>query len=60
MGLDSMMAGRSLSQFAEVEVLVRVAVSGQRTQQSGDWIGRGIVRTQDSASVDIEISEQVP
>jgi cytochrome c-type biogenesis protein CcmH len=57
---DSMMAGRSLSQFAEVEVLVRVAVSGQRTQQSGDWIGRGIVRTQDSGSVEIEISEQVP
>jgi cytochrome c-type biogenesis protein CcmH len=57
---DSMMAGRSLSQFSEVEVLARVAVSGQRTQQSGDWIGRRNVSTQGGQAVDIEISEQVP
>jgi cytochrome c-type biogenesis protein CcmH len=57
---DSMMEGRSLSQFDEVEVLVRVAVSGQRTQQSGDWIGRASVGTQGSPVIEIEISEQVP
>jgi cytochrome c-type biogenesis protein CcmH len=57
---DSMMEGRALSQFAEVEVLVRVAVSGQRTQQSGDWIGRAIVSTSGGQTVDIEISERVP
>ena len=57
---DSMMQGRSLSMFPEFELLARVAVSGQRTQQPGDWYGTVEVRPAEGRSVEIEISEQVP
>ena len=57
---DSMMQGRSLSMFEEFELTARVAVSGQRTQQSGDWFGSVLVKPAESASVELSISEQVP
>ena len=57
---DSMMQGRTLSMFAEFELVARVAVSGQRTQQPGDWFGAVQVRPADSKSVELTISEQVP
>ena len=57
---DSMMQGRSLSSFEEFELVARVAVSGQRTQQSGDWTGAVMVRPAEGNAVDLRISEQVP
>jgi len=57
---DSMMEGRSLSMFEEFELIARVAVSGQRTQQPGDWYGSVIVRPAESKSVQLFISELVP
>jgi cytochrome c-type biogenesis protein CcmH len=57
---DSMMAGRTLSMFEEFELLARVAVSGQRTEQPGDWYGSVIVRPAESKSVQLLISELVP
>ena len=57
---DSMMAGRSLSTFEEFEMVARVAVSGQRTQQPGDWYGTVIVRPAENQSVELSISELVP
>jgi cytochrome c-type biogenesis protein CcmH len=57
---DSMMQGRSLATFEEFELVARVAVSGQRTQQSGDWIGTVLVRPAESKAVDLRISTQVP
>jgi cytochrome c-type biogenesis protein CcmH len=57
---DSMVAGRSLSGFAEVELLVRVSMSGQRTQQSGDWIGARIVKPAENKNVTLVIDQQVP
>jgi cytochrome c-type biogenesis protein CcmH len=57
---DSMMQGRTLSMYPEFELVARVAVSGQRTQQPGDWFGSVIVRPAENRSVDVTISEQVP
>jgi len=57
---DSMMEGRSLSMFEEFELIARVAVSGQRTQQPGDWYGSVIVRPEETKSVQLFISELVP
>ncbi len=57
---NSMMQGRARSMFAEFELLARVAVSGQRTQQSGDWYGTVQVRPAENNSVELTISEQVP
>jgi len=57
---DSMMEGRALSMFEEFELVARVAVSGQRTQQPGDWYGSVIVRPEESKSVQLLISELVP
>jgi cytochrome c-type biogenesis protein CcmH len=57
---DSMMAGRSLSGFAEVELLVRVSMSGQRTQQPGDWIGVKVVKPAENRNVTLSIDQQVP
>jgi len=57
---DSMVAGRPLSGFAEVELLVRVSMSGQRTQQSGDWIGVRIVKPAENKNVTLVIDQQVP
>jgi len=57
---DSMMAGRALSGFAEIELLVRVSMSGQRTQQSGDWIGIQVVKPAEDKNVILLIDQQVP
>jgi len=57
---DSMVAGRALSGFAEVELLVRVSMSGQRTQQPGDWIGVQVVKPAENKNVELLIDQQVP
>mgnify|MGYP001813486026 CR=1 FL=1 len=39
----SMIPGRTLSAFPEVELIARVSLSGQPVAQSGDWFGSQIV-----------------
>jgi hypothetical protein len=55
-----MVAGRELSGFAEIELIARVSLSGQPTQQSGDWFGVQRVRPAENSSVVLVIDEQVP
>jgi cytochrome c-type biogenesis protein CcmH len=57
---QSMVAGRELSGFAELEVLARVSLSGGPAAASGDWSGSRIMRPAEGNSVVITISQQVP
>jgi cytochrome c-type biogenesis protein CcmH len=57
---QSMVAGRELSGFAEVEVLARISLSGGPAAASGDWFGSILVRPADGNSVSITIDQQVP
>ena len=57
---DSMIPGRTLSAFAEFEIIARVSVSGQPIAQSGDWFGAVIVRPAESNRVTLQIDQQVP
>jgi cytochrome c-type biogenesis protein CcmH len=56
---DSMMPGRSLSAFAEFEMIARVSVSGSPGAQLGDWFATQIVRPAESDQIELIISEQV-
>ena len=57
---QSMVAGRELSGFAEVEVLARVSLSGGPAAASGDWFGSKIMRPAEGNVVRITINQQVP
>ncbi|MDJ0749622.1 MAG: hypothetical protein QNJ11_09055 [Woeseiaceae bacterium] len=57
---QSMVAGRNLSAFAEIELLARVSLSGGPAAQSGDWFGSMLVRPAESGSVMLTIDRQVP
>jgi cytochrome c-type biogenesis protein CcmH len=57
---QSMVAGRELSGFAEVEVLARISLSGGPAAASGDWFGLRIVRPAEGNAVIITIDQQVP
>ena len=57
---DSMIPGRTLSAFPEVELIARVSLSGQPVAQSGDWFGSEIVKPAENNSVTLSIAEQVP
>lgn len=57
---QSMVAGRDLSAFAEIELLARVSLSGGPAAQSGDWFGSMIVRPAENNSVFLTIDQQVP
>lgn len=57
---QSMVAGRDLSAFAEIELLARVSLSGGPAAQSGDWFGSMIVRPAEKNSVFLTIDQQVP
>ncbi len=57
---QSMVAGRNLSAFAEIELLARVSLSGGPAAQSGDWYGSRIVRPAEADSVNLTIDQQVP
>ena len=56
---ESMVPGRDLSGFAEIELIARVSVSGQPMAQPGDWFGSIIVKPADENDVALPISEQV-
>jgi cytochrome c-type biogenesis protein CcmH len=57
---QSMVEGRNLSAFAEIELLARVSLSGGPAAQSGDWFGSLLVRPAESAAVNLTINQQVP
>jgi len=57
---QSMVEGRNLSMFAEIELLARVSLSGSPGAASGDWFGSLIVRPAESGSVVLTIDKQVP
>jgi len=57
---QSMVAGRELSGFSDVEVLARISLSGGPAAASGDWFGSKIMRPADGNSVIITIDQQVP
>jgi cytochrome c-type biogenesis protein CcmH len=57
---QSMVAGRNLSMFAEIELLARVSLSGGPAAASGDWFGSMIVRPAETDSVSLTIDQQVP
>jgi len=56
---NSMVPGRLLSGFADFELIARVSLSGQPTQQSGDWVGASRVRPADSNSVTLLIDTEI-
>ncbi len=56
---DAMIPGRLLSQFAELEIVVRASLSGQPIAQSGDWYGQRIVQVSEATSINIQIDQQV-
>ena len=57
---ESMVAGRNLSMFNEIELLARVSLSGGPAAASGDWFGSMIVRPAETPSVTLTISKKVP
>lgn len=57
---DSMIPGRTLSAFAEFEIVARVSVSGQPIAQSGDWYARALVKPAESDRITLSIDQQVP
>ncbi len=56
---DSMIPGRTLSNFAEFELLARVSVSGSPAAQPGDWFAATLVRPSDGGDVALSIDEKV-
>ena len=57
---QSMVAGRILSSFAEIELLARVSLSGGPAAAPGDWFGSLLVRPAENNSVILTIDQQVP
>jgi cytochrome c-type biogenesis protein CcmH len=57
---QSMVAGRDLSAFNEIELLARVSLSGGPAAASGDWFGSMIVRPAETPSVSLTINKKVP
>ncbi|MDH3276046.1 MAG: tetratricopeptide repeat protein [Gammaproteobacteria bacterium] len=57
---DSMVQGRSLSGFADIEIIARVSASGRPTQQSGDWFGVQVIKPAENKNVALLIDQQVP
>ena len=57
---QSMVEGRNLSAFPEIELLARVSLSGGPAAKPGDWFGSLIVRPAENDSVTLTIDQQVP
>jgi cytochrome c-type biogenesis protein CcmH len=57
---DSMIPGRTLSAFAEFEIVARVSVSGQPIAQSGDWYALALVIPAENDRITLSIDQQVP
>lgn len=57
---DSMIPGRTLSGFAEFELVARVSLSGQPIARTGDWFAAQLVRPAENDAVTLSIATQVP
>jgi cytochrome c-type biogenesis protein CcmH len=57
---ESMVAGRNLSAFPEIELMARVSLSGMPGAATGDWFGSLLVRPAENNSVCLTIDQQVP
>lgn len=57
---QSMVEGRDLSGFREIELLARVSLSGTPGAASGDWFGSMLVQPAENNSVVLTINQQVP
>lgn len=55
---DSMIPGRLLSSFEQLEIVARASFSGQPLEQAGDWYGRQTIAAGDT--VQIRIEQKVP
>lgn len=56
---DSMIPGRTLSAFAEFELVARASASGDPAQAPGDWYSSIIVRPSESSAVTLTIDTEV-
>ncbi len=56
---DSMLPGRNLSAFSELEIVVRASVSGNPAAAAGDWFGATRVQPDKTRTIDLAISEPV-
>lgn len=57
---QSMVEGRVLSGFKELEIVARVSLSGTPGAASGDWFGSLLVRPAENDSIILTIDQQVP
>ncbi|HET6628735.1 MAG TPA: tetratricopeptide repeat protein [Woeseiaceae bacterium] len=55
---DSMIPGRLLSSFDQLEIVARASLSGQPLAQAGDWYGQQTIAAGDT--VQIRIEQKVP
>jgi cytochrome c-type biogenesis protein CcmH len=57
---DSMLPGRLLSAFDQLEIVARVSGTGEPVAQPGDWYGEHTISEPGSAPVEIVIEKQLP
>ncbi len=57
---DAMVPGRPLSGFSEIEIVVRVSLSGSAMAQSGDWSGSVITAATGTAAVNLVVDQKTP
>jgi cytochrome c-type biogenesis protein CcmH len=57
---DSMIPGRVISNYQNLEIVVRASASGQPIAQTGDWFGDSNIDTGTTRTLDIVIDRQVP
>lgn len=56
---NTMIQGRSLAAYPELNVVARVSMSGQPTAQPGDWQAEAVVRPSEGATVALVIDQVV-
>jgi cytochrome c-type biogenesis protein CcmH len=56
---NSMVPGRSLSGFPEFEIVARISLSGQPSQQAGDWFASTLVRPAENNQLSLSIDTLV-
>jgi cytochrome c-type biogenesis protein CcmH len=56
---NSMIQGRSLSNYDELTVVARLSASGQPTEQPGDWFAQTVFRPKEGGAVALVIDQVV-
>lgn len=57
---NSMVAGRLLSAFSEIEIVARVSLSGSPAAKSGDWSGSLKTSPSGGQTIDLVIDQELP